>query len=71
LAPYDAAGFDKPISLLADPQNIRAWPGGSGDMKFGGNYGRTVPAQVILKIYMENARSKESTCHNAFPKLSD
>ncbi|KAM9756136.1 branched-chain-amino-acid aminotransferase, mitochondrial isoform 2-T2 [Dama dama] len=35
----------KPISLLADPSFIRAWVGGVGDYKLGGNYGPTVLVQ--------------------------
>ncbi|XP_038170263.1 branched-chain-amino-acid aminotransferase, mitochondrial isoform X2 [Arvicola amphibius] len=34
-----------PVSLLADPTFIRAWMGGVGDYKVGGNYGPTVALQ--------------------------
>ncbi|XP_069919208.1 branched-chain-amino-acid aminotransferase, mitochondrial isoform X3 [Oryctolagus cuniculus] len=34
-----------PVSLLADPTFIRAWMGGVGDYKLGGNYGPTVYVQ--------------------------
>ncbi|XP_020858914.1 branched-chain-amino-acid aminotransferase, mitochondrial isoform X1 [Phascolarctos cinereus] len=34
-----------PISLLADPRFVRAWIGGVGDCKQGGNYGPTVFVQ--------------------------
>ncbi|XP_051005642.1 branched-chain-amino-acid aminotransferase, mitochondrial [Acomys russatus] len=34
-----------PVSLLADPTFIRAWIGGVGDYKVGGNYGPTVAVQ--------------------------
>ncbi|KFO26235.1 Branched-chain-amino-acid aminotransferase, mitochondrial [Fukomys damarensis] len=34
-----------PVSLLADPTFIRAWMGGVGDYKLGGNYGPTVLVQ--------------------------
>ncbi|XP_035315869.1 branched-chain-amino-acid aminotransferase, mitochondrial isoform X1 [Cricetulus griseus] len=34
-----------PVSLLADPTFIRAWMGGVGDYKLGGNYGPTVAVQ--------------------------
>jgi branched-subunit amino acid aminotransferase/4-amino-4-deoxychorismate lyase len=27
-----------PIKLYADTENIRAWPGGTGNAKMGGNY---------------------------------
>ena len=35
----------KPVSLLADPQYVRAWPGGSGFVKMGSNYAPTLYAQ--------------------------
>ncbi|KAK7791919.1 hypothetical protein R5R35_005432 [Gryllus longicercus] len=35
----------KAISLLADPQYTRAWPGGCGDKKLGSNYGPTIAVQ--------------------------
>ncbi|KAM6223133.1 branched-chain-amino-acid aminotransferase, mitochondrial [Rhynchocyon petersi] len=34
-----------PVSLLADPAFVRAWLGGVGDCKLGGNYGPTVFVQ--------------------------
>lgn len=37
VGPYYAEGFN-PITLLADPQVARAWPGGTGNTKIGGNY---------------------------------
>uniref|UniRef100_A0A7N5JEW9 Branched-chain-amino-acid aminotransferase n=1 Tax=Ailuropoda melanoleuca TaxID=9646 RepID=A0A7N5JEW9_AILME len=38
-----------PVSLLADPAFIRAWIGGVGDFKLGGNYGPTVLVQQEAK----------------------
>lgn len=38
-----------PVSLLADPTFIRAWMGGVGDYKLGGNYGPTVFVQKEAK----------------------
>jgi len=32
-----------PVDLLCDPRYVRAWPGGTGKVKCGGNYGPTVP----------------------------
>jgi len=37
VGPYFPTGF-APVNLLADPQYIRAWPGGAGRCKVGGNY---------------------------------
>lgn len=36
VGPYFATGTFNPISLLADPSFVRAWPGGIGDCKAGG-----------------------------------
>ena len=45
VGPYFTSGF-KPISLLADPQYVRSWPGGCGAMKMGANYAPTIYIQV-------------------------
>lgn len=45
VGPYYPTGF-APVSLLADTQNVRAWPGGTGSSKVGGNYGPTILPQV-------------------------
>lgn len=45
VGPYYPTGF-KPVSLYAQDKFVRAWPGGTGDCKLGGNYGPTVPAQI-------------------------
>ena len=37
VGPYYKTGFNA-VSLLADPSYVRAWPGGVGDCKVGGNY---------------------------------
>ena len=42
---YYATGF-KPVSLLADTRYVRAWPGGTGDIKCGGNYASTIKPQA-------------------------
>lgn len=41
VGPYFRSGFS-PIKLFADTENIRAWPGGVGNVKIGGNYGSTI-----------------------------
>lgn len=49
VGPYYKAGF-KPIRLLANTQDVRAWPGGVGNAKLGGNYGPTIaPATQAIK----------------------
>jgi branched-chain amino acid aminotransferase len=35
----------KPVSLMADPSYVRAWPGGCGDNKLGSNYAPTIAVQ--------------------------
>ena len=45
VGPYYAEGF-KPIKLYADDKNVRAWPGGVGASKVGGNYGPTISPQM-------------------------
>lgn len=41
VGPYYATGFN-PIKLTTDTPYVRAWPGGSGSSKIGGNYGPTM-----------------------------
>lgn len=48
VGPYYKSGF-VPIKLLADTNNVRAWPGGVGNVKVGGNYGPTIaPSKKAL-----------------------
>lgn len=49
VGPYYPNGF-KPVRLLADTKNVRAWPGGVGNAKLGGNYGPTIkPGNDAMK----------------------
>ena len=41
VGPYYPTGF-KPVSLYAPTDAIRAWPGGTGDVKIGGNYAPSI-----------------------------
>ncbi|XP_053908400.1 branched-chain-amino-acid aminotransferase, mitochondrial-like isoform X1 [Cuculus canorus] len=45
VGPYFPGGHFTPVGLLADPSQARAWPGGPGDCKLGGNYGPTIALQ--------------------------
>mmetsp|Transcript_25490 Transcript_25490/g.33303 ORF Transcript_25490/g.33303 Transcript_25490/m.33303 type:complete len:410 (+) Transcript_25490:236-1465(+) len=45
VGPYYPDGF-KPVELFADTENVRAWPGGVGNTKVGGNYGPTIHPQL-------------------------
>ena len=44
VGPYYSSGV-KPIALEANPQYVRAWPGGTGDAKLGANYGPSMMPQ--------------------------
>eukprot|EP00300_Choanocystis_sp_HF-7_P022126 c21270_g1_i1.p1 GENE.c21270_g1_i1~~c21270_g1_i1.p1 ORF type:complete len:385 (+),score=66.07 c21270_g1_i1:35-1189(+) len=46
VGPYYPAGF-KAVNLLADERFVRAWPGGTGAVKCGGNYGLTIAPQAL------------------------
>jgi branched-chain amino acid aminotransferase len=48
VGPYYPTGF-QPVSLLADPSYVRAWPGGSGNTKMGANYAPTLAVQKIAQ----------------------
>ncbi|XP_077357667.1 branched-chain-amino-acid aminotransferase, cytosolic isoform X2 [Festucalex cinctus] len=65
----------KDISLWADPKYTRAWEGGTGDCKMGGNYGSTLCAQYeaaengcqqVLWLYGEDHQITEVGTMNIF-----
>ena len=43
--PYYRTGFNA-VALLAQTEAVRAWPGGIGDCKAGGNYAPTIQVQM-------------------------
>ncbi|EPQ27248.1 uncharacterized protein PFL1_05171 [Pseudozyma flocculosa PF-1] len=45
VGPYYKTGF-KPVALEADPSKVRAWPGGTGHYKLGGNYAPGILPQM-------------------------
>jgi branched-chain amino acid aminotransferase len=45
VGPYYPEGW-KPVKLLADDRYVRAWPGGTGGSKVGGNYAPCILPQV-------------------------
>merc|ERR1719510_27797 len=74
VGPYYPTGF-APVSLLADPQNCRAWPGGAGKYKVGGNYAATIGTQAkaakmgyqqILWLYGDHQEVTEVGTMNQF-----
>uniref|UniRef100_A0A7N6BE32 Branched-chain-amino-acid aminotransferase n=1 Tax=Anabas testudineus TaxID=64144 RepID=A0A7N6BE32_ANATE len=63
------------VSLWADPKYTRAWKGGTGDCKMGGNYGGTLFAQYeaveygcqqVLWLYGEDHQITEAGTMNIF-----
>mmetsp|Transcript_32145 Transcript_32145/g.61602 ORF Transcript_32145/g.61602 Transcript_32145/m.61602 type:complete len:350 (+) Transcript_32145:604-1653(+) len=74
VGPYYASGFD-PVRLTADTPYVRAWPGGSGNSKVGGNYaptmkpGRDAAAKgysQILWVFGEKEEVTEVGAMNVF-----
>lgn len=55
VGPYYKTGF-KPVSLSADPSQVRAWPGGVGQYKLGANYAPGIKPQMqaATKGYHQN-----------------
>ncbi|XP_056409884.1 branched-chain-amino-acid aminotransferase, cytosolic [Hyla sarda] len=51
VGPYFSSGAFTPISLWADPKYVRAWKGGTGDSKVGGNYGNSLFAQYEAQSF--------------------
>ncbi|ODM98839.1 Branched-chain-amino-acid aminotransferase, cytosolic [Orchesella cincta] len=71
---YFAPDF-KSASVLADPKYSRSWPGGSGDLKLGGNYGHTIyiqraaekrKHQLVLWLHGKNNEITGVHCLNIF-----
>uniref|UniRef100_A0A8D0DKR2 Branched-chain-amino-acid aminotransferase n=1 Tax=Salvator merianae TaxID=96440 RepID=A0A8D0DKR2_SALMN len=75
VGPYFATGSFNPISLLADPRFVRAWIGGVGESKAGGNYGPTIyvqdeaaqkGCQQVLWLYGDDHQITEVGTMNIF-----
>ncbi|XP_037332246.2 branched-chain-amino-acid aminotransferase, mitochondrial isoform X1 [Pungitius pungitius] len=75
VGPYFATGSFSPVSLLADPSFVRAWKGGVGAYKMGGNYGPTIAVQKeavkrgcqqVLWLYGEQEEITEVGTMNLF-----
>ncbi|KAA8585477.1 hypothetical protein FQN60_004171 [Etheostoma spectabile] len=75
VGPYFATGSFNPVSLLADPSFVRAWKGGVGAYKMGGNYGPTIAVQneavkrgcqQVLWLYGEQEEITEVGTMNLF-----
>ncbi|XP_072282857.1 branched-chain-amino-acid aminotransferase, cytosolic-like isoform X2 [Pyxicephalus adspersus] len=75
VGPYFPSGGFNPVSLLADPKYVRAWTGGVGNYKLGGNYGPTIAVQYeasqlgcqqVLWLYGDNHEVTEAGTINFF-----
>uniref|UniRef100_A0A2R5L7H6 Branched-chain-amino-acid aminotransferase n=2 Tax=Ornithodoros turicata TaxID=34597 RepID=A0A2R5L7H6_9ACAR len=79
VGPYYSTGI-KPVSLLADPKYVRAWPGGTGDKKLGCNYAPTLMVQAeaekqnlqqVLWLFGEEEQVTEVGAMNVFILLKN
>lgn len=75
VGPYFSSGTFNPVSLWANPKYVRAWKGGTGDCKMGGNYGSSLFAQCealdngcqqVLWLYGEEDQITEVGTMNLF-----
>ncbi|XP_010613563.1 branched-chain-amino-acid aminotransferase, cytosolic [Fukomys damarensis] len=75
VGPYFSSTSFKPVTLWATPQYVRAWQGGTGDCKLGGNYGSSLFAQChalekgcqqVLWLYGEDHQITEVGTMNLF-----
>ncbi|XP_020382655.2 branched-chain-amino-acid aminotransferase, cytosolic [Rhincodon typus] len=75
VGPYFSTGSFNAVSLWADPKYVRAWKGGTGDCKVGGNYGTSLFAQSealaagcqqVLWLYGEEHNITEAGTMNLF-----
>ena len=74
MGPYFKTGL-KPVRLTTDTPYVRAWPGGTGNAKIGGNYGPTMKAgdeavkqgyQQVLWLFGEKKHITEVGAMNVF-----
>lgn len=74
VGPYYKTGFE-PVRLTADTPYVRAWPGGTGNSKVGGNYAPTMkPAALaaesgysqVLWLFGEDSEVTEVGSMNVF-----
>ncbi|XP_076964341.1 branched-chain-amino-acid aminotransferase, cytosolic-like isoform X3 [Callospermophilus lateralis] len=75
VGPYFSSGTFNPVSLWANPKYVRAWKGGTGHCKMGGNYGSSLFAQCetaekgcqqVLWLYGEDNQIMEVGTVNLF-----
>ncbi|XP_012880533.1 PREDICTED: branched-chain-amino-acid aminotransferase, cytosolic isoform X2 [Dipodomys ordii] len=75
VGPYFSSGTFNPVSLWTNPKYVRAWEGGTGDYKIGGNYGPSLWAQCeaaenqcqqVLWLYGKDQQITEVGTMNLF-----
>ncbi|XP_062928393.1 branched-chain-amino-acid aminotransferase, cytosolic-like isoform X2 [Mobula hypostoma] len=75
VASYFSTGKINDVSLWANPKYVRAWKGGTGDCKLGGNYGCSLYAQSeaakvgcqqVLWLYDDDEKITEAGTMNLF-----
>lgn len=75
VGPYFSTGMFNAVSLWANPEYVRAWRGGTGDCKLGGNYGASLYAQSqalnvgcqqVLWLYEDDEKITEAGTMNLF-----
>jgi branched-chain amino acid aminotransferase len=79
VGPYYPSGF-RPVTLWATPSYVRAWPGGTGSNKVGGNYAPTMKPQAeamkrgysqVLWLFGDNHEVTEVGSMNVFFVFQD
>jgi branched-chain amino acid aminotransferase len=74
VGPYFPSGYTA-VNLLADPKYVRAWPGGTGAIKCGGNYAMGMAAMrgaqekgcaQVLWLYGDDHQVTEAGTMNVF-----
>ena len=74
VGPYYPTGMN-PVTLMADPAYVRAWPGGCGNYKMGSNYAPTIAisseaekrgCQQVLWLFGEDHQLTEVGAMNLF-----
>jgi branched-chain amino acid aminotransferase len=79
VGPYFKTGF-KAVTLYADPDFVRAWPGGAGHNKLGSNYAPTIMIQKqaeklglqqVLWLYGDDMKLTEVGTMNIFVSIKN
>lgn len=63
---YYKTGADGAVSIYADPNVVRAFPGGVGNRKVGSNYGPTISKINFNTSDMQNTSDDSKCSHRRF-----